>query len=67
MPASDEMRNTSAAASQVRQADTPTGQAMASSTPSVVATPLPPRNLSHTGNRWPTTAPTAAVTAMSVP
>ena len=28
--------------------------------PRLVATPLPPRNLSQTGKRWPTTAKNAA-------
>ena len=40
-------------ASQVAPAAAPTGQAMASSTPKKVATPLPPLNFSQTGNRWP--------------
>src|SRR5437764_1207361 len=40
---------------------TATGQAIASNTPSAVATPLPPRKPSHTGNMWPRmTAPAAA-------
>ena len=39
-----------------------TGQAIASRTPSAVATPLPPRKPSHTGNMWPRiTAPAAAL------
>src|SRR5208282_766323 len=33
--------------------------------PKLVATPLPPRNLSQTGNRWPSTAKNAAVVMMS--
>ena len=45
----------------------PTGQAMASRTPSVVATPLPPLKSSHTGATWPTTTQPAAITAMSGP
>ena len=35
----------------------------ASSVPSSVATPLPPRNLSQTGKQWPITAANAAVAA----
>ena len=37
-------------------AHNPTGQEIASSTPTVVATPLPPLNFSHTGKLCPMTA-----------
>src|SRR6267154_866100 len=33
--------------------------------PRLVATPLPPRNLSHTGKRWPQTAKNAAMVMIS--
>ena len=40
---------------QTAQTDNPTGHASARSTPSVVATPLPPLNLSQIGKLWPIT------------
>ncbi len=65
--AADEMRTISATASQTAHATTPTGHAAASSRPSPVATPLPPRKRSQTGNTWPTTAPAPANSAASGP
>ena len=46
-----EKRVRAAVASQTAQQASPIGQAIAMCTPSVVATPLPPRNFSQTGNR----------------
>ena len=43
----------------------PDGQVSARNTPSALATPLPPRNSSHTGYTCPITAATAAATAKS--
>ena len=61
------MRLNPTATSHVRHDSSPTGQAMTSKAPSAVATPLPPRNINHTGAMWPMTAAAAAVTAMSGP
>ena len=55
--ASEEKRNRAAASSQTAQKISPSGQWTASSTPSAVATPLPPRKRSQTVAIWPTTAP----------
>ena len=57
---SEEMRQTSAAPSQVAATSNPTGQYSAMQTPRKVATPLPPLKPSQTGNRWPSTAPRPA-------
>ena len=43
----------------------PTIQLTAISVPSLVATPLPPLNFSHTGNWWPRIAAPPAITVRS--
>ena len=56
----EENLNKTAIMSHVRHAARPTIQFNASSTPKVVATPLPPLNPSHTGKLCPSTEPSAA-------
>ena len=56
-----------ATASQVTQASAPAGQDSPRRMPSPVATPFPPLKRSQTGNRCPTSTPSAATTAISGP
>src|ERR1700722_10060271 len=65
--ASDEMRKNTAIASQTTPPISATGQATTASTPSAVATPLPPRNPSQTGNMSSSIAAPAASSIASVP
>ena len=58
--AAEDILATAATASHTRQAITPTGHASISTTPSPVATPLPPLKASQTGNICPITAPRPA-------
>ena len=63
----DEIRLTSATTSQVAQQASPTRQSSAIIVPRKVATPLPPRNPSQTGNRCPRKEHSAATCAASSP
>jgi len=62
--ASDEMRAAKNDINHVRQAIRPVTGTAARSTPSDVATPLPPLNLSQMGKQWPIIAPRPNVSAL---
>ena len=65
--ASDEKRNKIAVNNHIEIAISPVCQDKVRIIPIAVATPLPPLNLSHTGNRCPKNAPNPATIAMSGP
>src|SRR5947208_2065405 len=65
--ATDMYRVTARSVAQVRAAAAAGPGRSTATTPNPVATPLPPRNRSQTGNRWPRNAASPAATPAGVP
>ena len=63
--ASDEKRKTKAIKTHRAKAINPSFQLIANIMPKKVATPLPPWNFNHTGNKWPRKAKKPAIKASS--
>ena len=58
-------RQNATTATKIASAAKTAGTEIIRNPPAAVATPFPPRNLSHTGNRWPAMAASAATIIQS--